>query len=428
MALRLALSLLSLAAIALACSCDPGTICDRIERHPVIFLGEVVEGGLQPGEDPWKGVAGTVRLRLRELYRGLPADTKEVSIQLMFSQGMCSGSPYRNGEQILVFTRRSAKGELSDGMCTASGSAKDYPEDLAYTRRYFAGQTTTSIRGRVVSYRAWDTPIPNARLVAQGQGREFTATTALNGHFEIPNLPAGWYTVTAHANGYSLAEPPRPFPLSARSCKELDLRLEPTNTVEGTLTDTAHSPVPNLKVYLRNPKGKAEYGAEARTDSLGRFRFPHVNPGTYELYVSPHGLEPRSPVARTVHPQPITVTPASKITNIAFTILKLAPTRKIHVHLTWPDGSPVRSVTVTCPPTEPNKIPNWAEPSGTTNDAGIATCTTLTDRSYTVTFTEAGFRPRGTLTHPLRAPVPPGNNDTNVHHRLSPADRAAIKD
>lgn len=131
MALRLALSLLSLAAIALACDCDPGTICDRIENHPIIFLGEVIEGGLQPGEDPWKGVAGAVRLRVRELYRGLPADTREVSIQLMFSKGMCSPSPYRNGEQILVFTQRSAKGELTDILCTSSIIAKDYPEELA---------------------------------------------------------------------------------------------------------------------------------------------------------------------------------------------------------------------------------------------------------------------------------------------------------
>jgi hypothetical protein len=428
MALRLALSLLSLAAIALACECDPGTICDRIDRYPVIFLGEVVEGGLKPGEDSYGGVVGAVRLRVRELYKGLPADTKEVSIQVLFSRGMCSPSPYFNGEQILVFTGRSANGELTDGMCTASAPVKAYPEELSYTRRYFAGQTTTSIRGRVVSYRARGTLIPNARIVAHGQGREFTATTNNDGHFEIPNLPEGSYTVTAHANGYSLAEPPRPFRLAARSCQELNLNLDPTNSVEGTLSDTAHSPVPNFEVLLRNPKGKNEYGAEVRTDSLGRFRFPHVEPGTYELYVSPHGREPRSPVAKTVHPRPITVTPASKITNIAFTIPKPAPTRNIRVHLTWPDGSPVRSVSVRCPLTEPNKIPEWAQPSGTTNDAGIATCTTLTDRSYTVTFTEAGFRPRVTLTHPLRTPVPPGVNDTDVHHRLSPADRAAIKD
>jgi hypothetical protein len=43
---------------AAACECRIPDICELVESSGVIFLGEVVQGGLDPGEDAWSGRPG----------------------------------------------------------------------------------------------------------------------------------------------------------------------------------------------------------------------------------------------------------------------------------------------------------------------------------------------------------------------------------
>src|SRR5271166_1900336 len=83
---------------AIGCECRVRNICERVQEVPVIFLGEVIEGGLERGQDAYQGTAGFAKLRVVERYRGLPKDAKEVVIQLFFIPGMCSPMPYRRGE------------------------------------------------------------------------------------------------------------------------------------------------------------------------------------------------------------------------------------------------------------------------------------------------------------------------------------------
>lgn len=106
--MRTSLGFASLISILLSresfgCSCGITNICTRAEKTPVIFLGEVIEGGLEPAEDMWKGTARSARLKVIESFRGLPGDAKEVTISLSFMPGMCSPMPYRRGERTLVF-------------------------------------------------------------------------------------------------------------------------------------------------------------------------------------------------------------------------------------------------------------------------------------------------------------------------------------
>lgn len=134
---------------AIACECAEFDICTRVEKTPVIFLGEVIAGGLDESQNAWEGTAQFARLRIIEAFRGLPANTREVVIDLHFFPGMCSPMTYRKGQRTLVFVGRDQKGHLTDGICTSSRFADDVPTDLAYVRDYFHGLTKPSIRGSI---------------------------------------------------------------------------------------------------------------------------------------------------------------------------------------------------------------------------------------------------------------------------------------
>jgi hypothetical protein len=215
---RAAVVLAALTAItsqnAIGCECRVRNICERVQDVPVIFLGEVIEGGLEPGQDAWKSTAGFARLRVVERYKGLPRDAKEVAIQLLFIPGMCSPMPYRKGEQTLVFVGRDENGNLHDGGCTESWFAKDLQEDLAYVRRYFKGETSPTIRGRIAANETAHLvdfildvdkgqPVEGAQVVAEAGGKKRSATTDSHGRYEIAGLTPGTYLVRAEKDGYT---------------------------------------------------------------------------------------------------------------------------------------------------------------------------------------------------------------------------------
>src|SRR5215470_10530427 len=116
---------------AFGCTCSALNICELVEKSDVIFLGEVIQGGLDPGEDAWSGRPQSATLRIVESYKGLPSDVKQITVALLYMPGMCSPAVYRRGEQTLAFLGRpTADGMLHDGACSASRFAQDAAEDL----------------------------------------------------------------------------------------------------------------------------------------------------------------------------------------------------------------------------------------------------------------------------------------------------------
>src|SRR5262245_49781092 len=85
-----AMSMALLVNRVVACSCREWTICELVQEAQVVFLGEVIAGGLNPGEDPWSGRPQFATLRIIEAYKGLPASTREIKISLSYLPGMCS--------------------------------------------------------------------------------------------------------------------------------------------------------------------------------------------------------------------------------------------------------------------------------------------------------------------------------------------------
>ena len=314
-ALRLCTVLVVLTAIigqrAAACECIIPDICRLVESHGVIFLGEVVRGGLDPGEDDWSGRPRSATLRVLEVFRGIPQGTQEVTIRLNYRKGMCSPAVYRRGEQTLVILLRANNGLLEDGACGASRLVKSSAEDFGYVRNYFRGLTETVIRGKVAAnvsaslarfslMDGYAKPIEGARVIAENAAGRHTATSNREGEYEFVGIPAGLYRIHAEKQGFSNTDRKFQEPgeykvgVSSRGCALAYFGLFMKNVVEGSVRDLAGDPVRNAFVSLRGVGNENKY--ESVTNLRGSYRFETIEPGSYHVVVNLLGPTPMSPI------------------------------------------------------------------------------------------------------------------------------------
>ena len=356
----------------------------------------MIEGGLEPNQDAWGGSASFARLRVVERYKGLPKDAKEVVIQLNFIPGMCSPMPYRKGEQTLVFADDPDEdGNFGDGACTESRFAKDVPDDLAYVRRYFKGQTSPTIWGRVAANERASLvdfvldahegqPLEGARVTVEGRGKLRSATTDSHGRYEISGLVPGSYVVRAAKDGYA-GEGDFEVQVNGRGCAIQNLGLFARNSVKGLVID----------------------------------------PGSYYLVLSPQGPTPRSPFGARFfggaesreQAKPIEITPTSVFNGYNINSSKALATRNIRVALTWPNGRPVKWAFVVCA-----EDSEWSRSAGVSPDGdGVATCHVLAGRAYSIGVRSVGYPPKP-LVEARAAVAAAGVEDVEVRFQLSQKD------
>lgn len=83
--------LMVLAAVVPSIACDrvPLPICNALELSPVIFIGEVIDGGITSiRQDPVSADPKHVRFSVLENFRGIPAGTQTVDVQLIPLEGV----------------------------------------------------------------------------------------------------------------------------------------------------------------------------------------------------------------------------------------------------------------------------------------------------------------------------------------------------
>jgi hypothetical protein len=449
---RIAVGVLALIGViadrAAACECVRVNICQLVESSGVIFLGEVTQGGLDPGEDTWSGRPRSATLRVVESYRGLPQGTKEVVVGLSYMKGMCSPAVYRRGEQTLVILSRQADGTLRDGSCSGSRFAKDVPDDLKYVRDYFAGRAQTTIYGRVAANRPSDLvsfvldnsdgyPVEGAQVIAEGIAGRHAAVTDKSGAFKIVGLAAGTYQVHAEKAGFANTDekykedPNFEVQLSGGGCAIQNLALWAENLVERSVRDVSGKPVIDVSVFLQEVGSKERWGEQAETDEKGNYRFKQINPGRYHLVVSPHGAAADSPFERTYYggasdpeqAQPIEIVATSQLHSMDLRLGRAALTRDILIRLEWPDGRPVEDSLVGCKEANPvDRDTNLPEHVIRRPD-GVSVCRALADRAYTV---HASILYVGELKDTPPIVVSPGAKETEVRIQLGPLDAAMI--
>jgi hypothetical protein len=236
---------------------------------------------------------------------------------------------------------------------------------------------TGVIRGRVVSADNGQ-PIRRARVAAfmvesRTEIRENRGTlTDEQGQFELKELTAGRYTLTAMKTGFVAlsygqrrpVETPRPLVMAdGQLLEKIDFHLPRGGVVTGRVLDEFGEPISEVMVqvlrfrYLGGQRRLLNAGRSNQTDDLGQFRLYGLPPGEY--YVSA-GLIPGMSLnitgisvgyATTYYPgtpslseaQRITIGVGQETSNIVFS-LSPARTARITGRVLSSDGNPAAGV------------------------------------------------------------------------------------
>ena len=156
---------------------------------------------------------------------------------------------------------------------------------------------TAAIKGRVVTA---DGARPLRRVQisvsAPELGEARTVSTGTQGTFEIKELPAGRYTVSASRAGFlglqygqrRPGEAGKPLQLAeGQTVDRIDFALPRMSVISGRVTDEIGEPLAGVSVfpmqarYFRGRKRMVPVGGMVRTDDTGEYRLIGLTPGDY---------------------------------------------------------------------------------------------------------------------------------------------------
>jgi len=203
---------------------------------------------------------------------------------------------------IFVLTSTAAAAQATGGGATqgtigAQQRPATPPRDTSATPK----KGTAIIRGRVV---AADTgrPLRRARISLSStelgpEGRR-SASTNLDGVFEITELPAARYSVSVTRGGYlSLqygqrrpGEQGRPLQVSdGEVLEKIDFALPRMATITGRVTDETGDPIEGVRVfamrmlYFEGRRKLVPIAMSTNSDDRGEFRINRLQPGSYAV-------------------------------------------------------------------------------------------------------------------------------------------------
>lgn len=222
-------------------------VCYTVERMPVIFIGEVIDGGIAAlTDDPWYSDIRHARFKVIEAFRGLPPRTQTVDVTLHLLPGMCSPIPYHLGKRYLV-TPAQQDGVLFDGVCFSGEDVDTAADKVRYVRDYFAGKMPANVQGRAATSRDTDPGLVDY-LAMTGETKllegvrvtatrtrgsaEYSAVTDSNGKYFLALPGPGSYFVQALLAPYK-TQPSRVISVSEHGCVIQDLAFQVDNTIAG---------------------------------------------------------------------------------------------------------------------------------------------------------------------------------------------------
>jgi hypothetical protein len=161
------------------------------------------------------------------------------------------------------------------------------------------------IRGSVLS--AARKPIAGASVRVVGSGVDQVVRTDKTGAFALIGLTSGRYTLEATANGYmgwhygqqGPRQTGRPIAVATDQIVEnVEIVLPPGRVVSGVIVDEHGEPVHGAQVqalqldYIAGRMTAVQVALERPTDDRGRYRIWGLQPGSYLVAASLHGLVP----------------------------------------------------------------------------------------------------------------------------------------
>ncbi|HTS50008.1 MAG TPA: carboxypeptidase-like regulatory domain-containing protein [Bryobacteraceae bacterium] len=384
--MRLLLAFMVLASPAISCECARLTICDSL-RLPTIFIGEVVDGGISSiRDDPWYSNVDHVRFKVLENYRGLPAGTETVDMELMPIGGMCAPNPYHLGRKYLVMPGK-IDGKFVDGPCFQGRDVETAAEDVHQVREYFAGKMPANVHGRVAIARepslvdfllmmGETKPLAGVTISTLRGGKTYSATTDTNGRYTLP-LPAGGdYHLRAALKPYTLEDAEISVP--GKGCAVQDFGMEVDNTISGRVWDDRGQPLKGAEVGLIDldrppPSERHAWFRHAYTEAADlSFTFDNVPIGRYLLVFNPNGPQPRDrfdlpfestyyPLGRSRAKAEIIEIKSGGVHLTGMDLIAGEPVefRQVTVQVKFQDGTPMNTAQIRCVglPLQPGDFP-----------------------------------------------------------------------
>jgi hypothetical protein len=181
--------------------------------------------------------------------------------------------------------RKSRSNKLAIVLLLASHVGAQTPESRASKTSPVEGNVTNAISHE---------PIPNVRVVFEtprnpadrdSTGKAFGAISGPDGHFTVPAVDPGGYTINASAAGF-IGLQGTPFKVrNGEPVHDLAVALYPEATISGRVLDEHGDPAERMKVEIIgiNPYPVAQ----ATTDDRGEFRMRGLPGGRYPLRAVP---------------------------------------------------------------------------------------------------------------------------------------------
>jgi protocatechuate 3,4-dioxygenase beta subunit len=164
-----------------------------------------------------------------------------------------------------------------------------------------ASDKPASVEG-IVTDSVTGAPVIRAHVTLQGRSsdevdRRYGATTGADGKFSISGIEPGSFLLTSERVGFVAIDKSPQVTLKAGDSKtDIEVKLTPTGTILGRVTDPDGEPVQGASVEAAN----AAYAVASRTtDERGQFRLGGLMPGKYFVRASWNNGSRNRPEIRT---------------------------------------------------------------------------------------------------------------------------------
>ncbi len=225
---------------------------------------------------------------------GLEPGQTEIEIVTGLGGGDC-GYAFRQGEDYVVYADKNRDGRLETGICSRTRPSRQAAQDIAYFHAMANAPTTGSLR--IATGYPGLAGKPGVRVIADGQGSRYAATTNAAGDAMFAGLPPGEYAIHTESDG-DLPDDPR-VQIHAKGCQ--DVTLFRALQIVGRVTTKSGQPAGRVAVDFRATEDSYGDGVMTRPD--GRYEMRIVRPGHYHLGINlNHTASRETPYPRWFYP------------------------------------------------------------------------------------------------------------------------------
>ena len=329
--------LAALPGVAYGTSCAVPPPCASLVSGVALFIGEVIAVDRDPSNP--KEDRDTARLRIQEVFLGIPSETKEITVLSSWPEV---------GKTYFMDTARLDDGRLVPRGCGGSGELGDlYTDDVvSYLREVRGGQDVKSSLS--VSLFASYERMVNSEIVLHGPTGNLTGRTNEWGSAQFAGLSPGTYKISRLPDHYLQDKDVKQdaeIQLLPGACPNLQVFLLGDGRVSGVLWTELGPPVSGVAVEL--VKMGDERTFHATTNAEGAFQFESISPGRYKLgtnigqksSVIPRHYYPAGTDANNA--AVIEVQAGGEVRDLWMQIPDYGPTREIRFRVLDETGSPV---------------------------------------------------------------------------------------